>query len=315
MQDAMVRLWEKREQARAARNPSAFCDSVVLNSARDHRRAARRREEAITDLDEVMLCDERQNPEDHAIARQEAALVRQLVDQIGERYRGVFIACELLERPIADVAREHEIPLETARSRLRRAWEEFEEAAARWEARQRRRGARRVRAVLFPPWLFEWRSWLPGGSARSMARRSAIACAAALGVLVTSPMERVEPLRTSITTLVSRTTARASAQSARESDEASRAGHGQEGAVMAPLALDEAATGPAVPARPIDRPAAQRATISPRERYLIARARTAVETGDVVALVHARRLLEEHRRRFPRGRLAVERDALLDRLR
>ncbi|KYF67595.1 hypothetical protein BE11_39395 [Sorangium cellulosum] len=338
MQDAMVRLWEKREQARSARNPSAFCDSVVLNTARDHRRAARRREEALTGLDEAALWNERQSPEDHAIARQEAALVRQLIDEIGERCRGVFIACELLERPIADVAREQEIPLETARSRLRRAWEEFEAAAARWEARQRGRGARRLRAVLFPPWLLERlerRSFRRGGPARRMARGFAIACAAALGALAalgtlaTGPMKSVEsvtPLRTAMTTLASRrTTGPATAQARRGPAEAARVGHARDeavaisptlhGAVKTPTTPDGAVTSPAAPAAPARRPAAERPAISSRERGLVARARTAVAAGDIVSLVEARRLLEEHGRRFPRGRLAGEREALLDQLR
>ncbi|WP_437308981.1 RNA polymerase sigma factor [Sorangium sp. So ce388] len=335
MQDAMIRLWERREQARSARNPGAFRDSVVLNTARDHRRAARRREEALADLDEAALCDERRTPEDHAIAREEAALVRQLIEQIGERGRVVFIACELLERPIADVAREQEIPLETARSRLRRAWEEFEEAAARWEAGQRGRGARRRRAVLFPPWLLARRSWRPGGSARSLARGFAIAGIAVLGPLLVDPKDPVEPLRTSMATVVSsssmatvvsgrRSTGPATAQ-ARDPAAPARGGEALDGALTALPALDgaltalpaleEALTTPAALARPTGQPAAQRPEINPRERHLIARARTAVEAGDIASLVEARRLLEEHGRQFPRGRLAGEREALLDRLR
>ncbi|WP_437735803.1 RNA polymerase sigma factor [Sorangium sp. So ce1335] len=347
MQDAMVRLWEKREQARAATNPGAFRDSVVLNTARDHRRAARRREEALTGLDEAALCDERRSPEEHAIARQEAALVQQLIDQIGERGRGIFIACELLERSIADVARELEIPFETARSRLRRAWEEFEEAAARWEARQRGRGGRRLRSVLFAPWLLlERRSFRRGGPARWTAPGFAIACAAALGALATRPMDPVEPLRTSMATLVSRRASGTAIAQAAQSpaapararralgmpvtaspalDEAVTATPALDRAVTATPALDEAVTAtpaldravkaPAVRALPAGRPAAQPPAIGARERDLVARARTAVEAGDVVSLVEARRLLEEHARRFPCGRLAGEREALLDQLR
>ncbi|WP_438000127.1 sigma-70 family RNA polymerase sigma factor [Sorangium sp. So ce185] len=322
MQDAMVRLWEKREQARSAANPSAFRDSVVLNAARDHRRAARRREEALTGLDEAALCDERKSPEEHAIARQEAALVRQLIEQIGERRRAVFIACELLERPIADVARELEIPLETARSRLRRARVEFEEAAARWEARQRGRGVRRLRAVLFAPWLLERRSFRRGGSARWVAPGFAIACAAALGTLAAGPREPVEPLRTSMAAVVSRSTlVPATAQAGRDPAEPARVDQALDGAVTAPRALAAAVAAtaalamPAGPAVPPGRPAARRPAIGARERDLVARARTAVEAGDVASLVEARRMLEEHGRRFPRGRMAREREALLDRIR
>ncbi|WP_437637706.1 RNA polymerase sigma factor [Sorangium sp. So ce854] len=322
VQDAMVRLWEKREQARTAGNPGAFRDSIVLNTARDHRRAARRREEALTDLDEAgldaaALRDERRSPEEHAIARQEAALVRQLIDQIGERGRGIFIACELLERPIADVARELEIPFETARSRLRRAWDEFEEAAARWEARQRGRGARRLRSVLFAPWvLLDRRSFRRAGPARWVAPGFAIACAAALGALATRPIDLVEPLRTSMATMVSRRTSGAASAPAAQSPAAPTGeDRAPDTAVTASPALDRAVKAPAALPMPTGRPAAQPPAIGSRERHLVARARTAVAAGDIVSLVEARRLLEEHARRFPRGRMAGEREALLDQLR
>lgn len=220
MQEAMVRLWERREQARSAGNPGAFRDSVVLNTARDHRRGARRREEALTGFDEAALRDERPSPEEHAIARQEAALVRELIDQIGERHRGVFIACELLERPIAEVAREQEIPLETARSRLRRAWEEFDEAAARWVSRQRGRGARRLRAVLFPPWLFAQRWPWRDGPTRSMVEGMVIAFAAVLAVLVASHAQPAGPVQSPMAARISTAIAPPSAQAASEPAEA-----------------------------------------------------------------------------------------------
>ncbi|WP_437624995.1 RNA polymerase sigma factor [Sorangium sp. So ce1151] len=310
MQEAMVRLWQRREQARSARNPGAWRDSVVLNTARDHRRGARRREEALTGFDEAALRDERPSPEEHAIARQEAALVRELIGHIGERHRGVFIACELLERPIAEVAREQEIPLETARSRLRRAWEEFDEAAARWASRQRGRGARRLRAVLFPPWLFARRWPWRDGPTRSMAEGVVIAFAAALAVLVMSHVEPAEPVQSpmAVAALVSTALAPPGAQAPSELAEATT--------MSARSALEAPVTASLAPAAPAGRPARQRpADGGSRERDLVARARAAVEAGDIASLVEARRLLEEHGRRFPRGRLAAERDALLDRLR
>ncbi|MGK3965816.1 RNA polymerase sigma factor [Sorangium sp. So ce118] len=309
MQEAMVRLWQRREQARSARNPGAWSDSVVLNTARDHRRGARRREEALTGFDEAALRDERPSPEEHAIARQEAALVRELIDQIGERHRGVFIACELLERPIAEVAREQEIPLETARSRLRRAWEEFDEAAARWASRQQGRGARRLRAVLFPPWLFARRWPWRDGPTRSMAEGAVIALAAALAVLVTSHVEPAEPVQSpmAVAALVSAALVPPGAQAPSELAEATT--------MSARSALEAPVTASLTLAAPAGRPARQRPADGPRERDLVARARAAVEAGDIASLVEARRLLEEHGRRFPRGRLASEREALLDRLR
>jgi RNA polymerase sigma-70 factor (ECF subfamily) len=149
-----------------------------------------------------------------------------------------------------------------------------------------------------------------------MARGFAIACAAALGVLAVGPVEPVELLRPCMAPLLSRrTTGPATEKTARNPAEPARASGALGGAAMAPPALDGAVTAPAVTAMPTGWPAAQRPRTSSREQELIARARTAMAAGDAVSLVEARRLLEEHGRRFPRGRLAGEREAQLAGLR
>jgi RNA polymerase sigma-70 factor (ECF subfamily) len=149
-----------------------------------------------------------------------------------------------------------------------------------------------------------------------MARGFAIACAAALGVLAVGPVETVAPLRPCMATLLSRRTNEpATRQAARDPAEPARASGALGGTVMTPPALDGAMAAPAVTTVPTGWPAAQRPRISSREQELIARARTAMAAGDVVSLVEARRLLEEHGRRFPRGRLAGEREAHLAGLR
>jgi hypothetical protein len=57
------------------------------------------------------------------------------------------------------------------------------------------------------------------------------------------------------------------------------------------------------------RPNARRAT-GPIEDELIGGAQTALKEGTLEGMVRARQLLEEHRQRFPYGRLAAEREAL-----
>ncbi|WP_437760981.1 RNA polymerase sigma factor [Sorangium sp. So ce1389] len=119
VQEAMLRLWEKREQARSVRNAIAWAESVVLNTARDHQRGARRRDAALTSLEDAGLVDRHPSPEARAIARQKVELAWMLIGQIDERFRATFIACEVLERSVEEVAGEQEIPLGGGRAARR----------------------------------------------------------------------------------------------------------------------------------------------------------------------------------------------------
>ncbi|XYH92677.1 RNA polymerase sigma factor [Sorangium sp. So ce1128] len=307
VQEAMLRLWEKREQALSARNVIAWAESVVLNTARDHQRRARRRDAALTSLEEAGLVDRHPSPEARAIARQKVELAWMLIGQIDERFRATFIACEILGRTVEEVAVEHEVPLETARTRLRLAREEFEEAVSRWEAGQRWRGWDALRAVLFPPWLFERRSCRPDAGVGPWARGILVASAAALGVLVTGHVGHAEPM--------ARATSALSAAPPKSARVARADEDGEAHAVDARAAVDGTAASPGPAPRAPGRHARHHATGSARERELVGRARTAIASGDVASLVEARRLLEEHGRSFPHGRMAAEREALLGHIR
>ncbi|KYF81987.1 hypothetical protein BE17_02655 [Sorangium cellulosum] len=309
VQEAMLRLWEKREQARSVRNAIAWAESVVLNTARDHQRGARRRDAVLTSLEDVGLVDRYPSPEARAIARQKVELAWMLIGQIDERFRATFVACEVLERSVEEVAGEQEIPLETARTRLRLGREEFEEAVSRWEAGQRRRGWDVLRAVLFPPWLFERRSSRPGVGVGPWARGLLAASAASLGVLVTGHVGYAEPMGRAMSVLPAATGAAAPPGArAAWADVEARAPGARSG-------VDSATAIPGPASRAHGRHAIQRSTGSARERELVGRARAAVASGDVASLVQARRLLEEHGRSFPHGRMAAEREALLGQIR
>ncbi|WP_438002901.1 RNA polymerase sigma factor [Sorangium sp. So ce321] len=311
VQEAMLRLWEKRELALSARNVIAWAESVVLNTARDHQRRARRRDAALTSLEEAGLVDRHLSPEARVIARQKVELAWMLIGQIDERFRATFIACEVLERSVEEVACEHQIPLETARTRLRLAREEFEEAVARWEAGQRWRGWDALRAVLFPPWLFERRSCRSDAGVGPWARGILAASATALGVLATGHVGHAEP--------IGRAMAGLSAAPAADAPDSARVARADEDgaahAVDARAAVDGTAASAGPAPRAPARHARHHATGSGRERELVGRARTAIASGDVASLVEARRLLEEHGRSFPHGRMAAERDALLGQIR
>jgi RNA polymerase sigma-70 factor, ECF subfamily len=114
----------------------AFLYGVALNvGARARRSLGRRREEPLD------AAAERVAPEPNAeqvLERREArALLDQLLDEMPEELRVVFVLFELEELSTPQIAELCEIPVGTAASRLRRAREDFEERVARAEARRR----------------------------------------------------------------------------------------------------------------------------------------------------------------------------------
>ena len=114
----------------------AFLYGVALNvGARARRSLGRRREEPLD------TAGERAAPEPNAEQllerRQARALLDQLLDEMPEDLRLVFVLFELEELSTPQIAELCEIPLGTAASRLRRAREDFEERVARIEARRR----------------------------------------------------------------------------------------------------------------------------------------------------------------------------------
>ena len=114
----------------------AFLYGVALNvGARARRSLGRRREEPLEAAAERAAAEP--NAEQVLERRQARALLDQLLDEMPEELRVVFVLFELEELSTPQIAELCEIPVGTAASRLRRAREDFEERVARAEARRR----------------------------------------------------------------------------------------------------------------------------------------------------------------------------------
>jgi RNA polymerase sigma-70 factor (ECF subfamily) len=106
----------------------------VLRSARDYRRLARNRHETVGVADDTPQAGA--VPADEAVAAREShALVMRALDALDWNKRVVFVACELEEREVGEVAATLGIPRNTAASRLRIARSEFTAAIRRLAAR------------------------------------------------------------------------------------------------------------------------------------------------------------------------------------
>jgi RNA polymerase sigma-70 factor, ECF subfamily len=120
----------------------SFLYGVALNvGARARRSLVRRREEPLEAASEREAHEP--NAEQALEQRQARAQLDQLLGEMPEELRVVFVLFELEELSTPEIAELCEIPVGTAASRLRRAREDFEERAARAEARRRFSGGER----------------------------------------------------------------------------------------------------------------------------------------------------------------------------
>ena len=106
----------------------------AMRMARDYRRLARHRREVVGVADEVTPAADGR-PDDAFEAREAHTLVMRGLGALDWDKRVVFVACELEEREVAEVAASLGIPRNTAASRLRLARGEFTAAIRRLSLR------------------------------------------------------------------------------------------------------------------------------------------------------------------------------------
>ncbi|XXY55267.1 sigma-70 family RNA polymerase sigma factor [Sorangium sp. So ce269] len=328
-QEALLRGLDADTRIEPGGDPAPYRVAIAVNQARNHVRDARRRGEVLTSFDDGEIRDERLTPEDLLRRRQREELARQLLDRLDPKYRDLLIKHDLEEVPLAQIAAEQGLPLGTVRARHWRARKELRVQRARWQAQQRSRGRDDSACVPLALGFGRRASWVA-----SLGRLGVRILAQCALVLLTGAVVSAVPPSPDQESWLGAAAAPATAPAAQD-------------AVMSPVRDDT--RGAATPAAPIapegsssregrnaraeavvsSTPAASettarrtappasaaRPTASERERGLINQARTAIEAHDPMADVEALRLLEAHAREFPRGRLAAERDALLQQIR
>ncbi|WP_437309803.1 RNA polymerase sigma factor [Sorangium sp. So ce388] len=114
---------------------------IATHQASNHFRRAHRRRERLRPLDDLAaLPDGTPDSEQRVIARDRRSVLDKLLEEMPMERRCVFIAHEIEEIDMAEIAEQLSIPLSTAWSRHRLAWVDIEAAMRRWQARQRGRG-------------------------------------------------------------------------------------------------------------------------------------------------------------------------------
>ncbi|WP_159396904.1 RNA polymerase sigma factor [Sorangium cellulosum] len=114
---------------------------IATHQASNHFRRAHRRRERLRPFDELAaLPDGTPDSEQRAIARDRRGVLDKLLEEMPFERRAVFVAHEIEELDMAEIAEQLSIPLSTAWSRHRLAWIDIEASVRRWQARQRGRG-------------------------------------------------------------------------------------------------------------------------------------------------------------------------------
>ena len=119
-----------------------WISGIVLNVVRHHRRSLARksphelsREEP---ADPALLHAAGRDPHEAAELAEETRLLQRILDDLDDDKREVLVLAELEELAVPEIAEALGLKLNTAYSRLRLARADFEQAAARHRARERR---------------------------------------------------------------------------------------------------------------------------------------------------------------------------------
>ncbi len=116
----------------------SFLFQTATHIAAHARRRIRRRREVSEEADEDMPADV-ESPEDFAERQRARKMLDQVLDKMDDDLRSVFVAYELEEMTMVEIAETLGIPQGTVASRLRRARECFQQEVARRRAAQVRR--------------------------------------------------------------------------------------------------------------------------------------------------------------------------------
>jgi RNA polymerase sigma-70 factor (ECF subfamily) len=113
----------------------AFLFGTAMRIASDVRRSVAKRRE-LSGMEHMDFVDQGPTPLDVIARRQARRLLDQVLAELPQDLRAVFVLYELEEQTAAQIAALLDIPPGTVASRLRRARSEFEQAIKRFKARR-----------------------------------------------------------------------------------------------------------------------------------------------------------------------------------
>jgi RNA polymerase sigma-70 factor, ECF subfamily len=135
-QEVFVIVHRKLSTFDATSTMRTWLFGIARRAAADHRKRAHVRRETLAAPSELDASQARTPDEADALELQRArAILDEILDELDEAKRAVFVLFELEEMPMSEVAKAVECPLQTAYSRLAAARKQVESAVLRRQPR------------------------------------------------------------------------------------------------------------------------------------------------------------------------------------
>jgi RNA polymerase sigma-70 factor (ECF subfamily) len=138
VQDVFVVVHRRLSEFEGRSSLRTWLFGILVRVARDHRRSRARQHDKAEALAAEASHDGTPTPADIAAKREAARILEELLDQIDEEKREVFVLVELEQMSVADVADALALNVNTAHARLRAGRQQFEAAVARFRAREKK---------------------------------------------------------------------------------------------------------------------------------------------------------------------------------
>jgi RNA polymerase sigma-70 factor, ECF subfamily len=131
LQESYIQLMKALRGYRGESRVSTFLHRVCVNVGLMHLRSKRRRKEELNDELPENPTDERHDPERAASVKQAATLVQRALATLSDEKASVFVYHELLGLKPEEISLLVECPVNTVRSRLNRARQDFTEVVVK----------------------------------------------------------------------------------------------------------------------------------------------------------------------------------------
>ncbi|MCC6332535.1 MAG: RNA polymerase sigma factor [Myxococcales bacterium] len=131
VQEAYLQLMKALQHYRGDSKVSTFLHRVCVNVGLMYLRGKRRRPEELSDEVPEHPTGENEDPERAAQVKQAAALVQQALSSLSEEKAAVFVYHDLLGMKPEEISEVVACPVNTVRSRLNRARQDFTQAVAK----------------------------------------------------------------------------------------------------------------------------------------------------------------------------------------
>jgi RNA polymerase sigma-70 factor (ECF subfamily) len=140
VQEVFLVVHRKRGEFEGRASLKTWIFRILVRVAADQRRSLRRKSPHLQPgagaVDPTTLpTDQAAGPHERTALREAGELLHQLLDQLSDDKRAIFVLAELEELPVPEVAETLGINLNTAYARLRSARHDFEKAVKRVQAR------------------------------------------------------------------------------------------------------------------------------------------------------------------------------------